>query len=131
MAVLWGLGPSAPAKAFTTLRVRARINQKCIFFYIFGSSQGYEATTNFYLKKNNDFNSEDYNYFKNKECSVLTISSFIGNRCGVAENWFEDQEIPSFSIWVKGIYGDDADYKKYGFDKLLEMKKNFQRRKIA
>ena len=45
MAVLWDLGPSAPAKAFTTLRVRVRINQKCIFFYIFGSSQGYEATT--------------------------------------------------------------------------------------
>jgi len=37
MAVLWGLRPSAPAKAFTTLRVRVRINQKCMFFYIFGS----------------------------------------------------------------------------------------------
>ena len=37
MAVLWGLRSSAPAKAFTTLRVRVRINQECIFFYIFGS----------------------------------------------------------------------------------------------
>ena len=37
MAVLWGLRPSAPAKAFTTLRVRVRIDQECMFFYIFGS----------------------------------------------------------------------------------------------
>ena len=35
MAVLWGLHPSAPAKAFTTLRVRVRINQKCIFLFTF------------------------------------------------------------------------------------------------
>ena len=37
MAVLWSLRPSAPAKTFTTLQVRVRINQKCMFFYIFGS----------------------------------------------------------------------------------------------
>ena len=35
MAVLWGLRPSAPVKAFTTLRVRVRINQKCIFLFTF------------------------------------------------------------------------------------------------
>jgi len=38
-AVLWGFRPSAPAKAFTTLRVRVRINRKCMFFYIFDSSK--------------------------------------------------------------------------------------------
>ena len=123
MAVLWGLGPSAPAKAFTTLRVRVRINQKCIFFYIFGSSQGYEATNNFYLKKNDVFNPEDYNSFKTKEYPILTIGSFIGNRYSAAETWIEDGEIPEFSSWANGIDGDDADYKKYGFDKLLGMEK--------
>lgn len=87
-------------------------------------SQGYEATTDFYLKKNNDFNPEDYNYFKNKEYPVLTIGSFIGNRNYAAEIWIEDGEIPEFSSWVSGLCDDDTDYKKYGFDKLLGMEQN-------
>ena len=45
MAVLWGLRSSAPAKAFTTLRVRVRINQECMFFYIFGSRLQYFLRT--------------------------------------------------------------------------------------
>lgn len=87
-------------------------------------SQGYEATTDFYLKKNNDFNPEDYNYFKNKEYPVLTIGSFIGNRSYTAEIWIKDGEIPEFSSWASGIDGDDTDYKKYGFDKLLGIEQN-------
>ena len=87
-------------------------------------SQGYEATTDFYLKKNNDFNPEDYNYFKNKEYPVLTIGSFIGNRSYTAEIWIKDGEIPEFSSWASRIDGDDTDYKKYGFDKLLGIEQN-------
>lgn len=86
--------------------------------------QGYEATTDFYLKKNDVFDPEDYNNFKNKEYPILTIGSFIGNRYSAAETWIEDGEIPEFSNWVSRLCDDDTDYKKYGFDKLLGMEQN-------
>jgi len=87
-------------------------------------SQGYEATTDFYLKKNDAFNPEDYNSFKTKEYPILTIGSFIGNRYSASETWIKDGKIPEFSNWVSGLCDDDTDYKKYGFDKLLGMEQN-------